>query len=85
MFKKLKILRFAFPLMLLFFISNSSWGNSADEERILRVGSCFCDGQSNCREKRNGNACNERDRCSALACVQIVGVVVATGAVLLGE
>lgn len=50
---------------------------SIDDEKVLRTGSCWCDGQSNCREKPNGEVCGARDACSALACFQIAAIVVA--------
>lgn len=41
-------------------------------EKTLRQGTCFCDGTTNCRNKKEGVACPSRDACSALACVDLV-------------
>lgn len=55
---------------------------SEDADKELRKGTCFCDGETNCRKKTDGSPCTDRDACSALACVDMVVKFLAGAAAL---
>ena len=52
-----------------------------DGDRELRKGNCWLDGNPNCRKKREGTECEERNHCSAqsylTAAGTLLGVIVA--------
>jgi len=69
------ILITCFSLALIPSIQFKAYAN--DGEKQLRQGTCWCDGVTNCRYKRNGATCAARKACSVGACAQIA-IAVAT-------
>lgn len=71
--------------MLTISFVNSSLAKDYPEDKKLRQGTCFCDGEKNCREKQEGTECSSRDRCAAKPCADIIKIVIDTADKIFGD
>ena len=75
---KLVILPLMVFMLTISFV-NSSLAKEDPEDKKLRTGSCFCDGEESCKERKVGLECALRDRCAAMPCVDLIIKIVITG------